>query len=211
MARHGGHGDSERASAKPRPAADGHDTLQTGDPTPWFDADPTPVFVLGADGALLASNRSGRQFLEARAAVSLRGGRIGFADDAAQNCFTQALEKITSGAKTEFVVVLRCDDGYWRRLHVLHHGGLSSRTAFVTVRGEPKREVDITPIVEAFRLSFAEGKVLLHVARGLEPKRIAVRLGVSPHTVRAHLRSLYAKLRVRGMQELIREYTRLTA
>jgi DNA-binding CsgD family transcriptional regulator len=210
MTRNGRQSDIEKAPAAPAVDLDRSDAALAGDRLPWFDADPTPVFVVAADGVVLAFNGSGQRFLEARAAVSVHG-RITFADDEAQDCFAQALRKITSETETEFVVVLRCNDGYWRRLHFIHHGGLSRRSAFVTVRGEPKREVDITPIAQAFSLSFAEAKVLLHLASGLAPKRIAVRLGVSPHTVRAHLRSLYVKLRVRGMQELIREYTRLTA
>lgn len=180
-------------------------------PARWFDLDPTPVFVLQSDGVLVASNESGRQVLETGAAVTLRATQLAFADDEAHSCFKGALEKVTSGVETEIAVVLRCDDGRWRRLELSRDGDLPVRSVFVTFRGDPKRNVDIGPIIEAFRLSFSEGNVLLQVARGLPPKRIATKLKVSPHTVRAHLRSLYVKMHVHGMQELIREYTRLTA
>ncbi|HEX4712228.1 helix-turn-helix transcriptional regulator [Phenylobacterium sp.] len=183
---------------------------QIRDLSHWFDVDPTPVFLVQADGAILACNQSGRQFLEAGTAKTLRGGHFAFVNMESQGSFTGALEKITSGAETEIAVVVRCDDGRWRRLEILPSGAASMLGAFVTVRGEPKGMVDIAPIAEAFRLSSAEGNILLCVARGLPPKRIASGLQVSPHTVRAHLRSLYVKMQVRSMQELIREYTRLT-
>lgn len=185
--------------------------LATADASRWFDVDPTPVFVLRLDGVLLGLNESGRHLLGSRTALTLRGGQLAFSDDEAQTCFTAGLERISSRSEAAVPVVLRCDDGRWRRLDLLRDGGGSEDRVFVALRAEPKRVVDIEPMVEAFRLSVAEGKVLRHVAEGLAPKSIAVRLKVSPHTVRAHMRSLYAKMHVRGMQELIREYTRLVA
>lgn len=210
MARNGCQNDLARPSLESSRGRDLEDGLETDDIAHWFEVDPTPVFVVDADSGVLASNRRGRQLLESGSALALRGKQLSFAQFEAQNCFVEALEKVTSGATSELAVVLRCDDGHWRRVQFLRGDGLPANTAFVTIRGDPERQGEIRPVVEAFRLSFAEGKVLLHVAQGLPPKRIATRLGVSPHTVRAHLRSLYLKMHVRGMHELIREYTRLT-
>ena len=176
----------------------------------WFDVDPTPVFMVDAKGTILAANRRARRLVGPGRALNVRGGQLGLSDFEAQDSFTEALKKVTSAA-SEAAVVLRCDDGRWRRLHLLRGDDLSADIVFITIHGDPERQADIRPIVEAFRLTFAEGNVLLHVAKALPPKRIATRLGVSLHTVRAHLRSLYVKMHVRGMQELIREYTRLTA
>jgi DNA-binding CsgD family transcriptional regulator len=208
MARNGSPGGASRAAARIDLATSG---FATADAARWFDLDPTPVFVLRLDGALLNLNESGRHLLEAGTAMAFRGGQLAFSDDEAQTCFTMGLEKMSAGAGTMVPVVLRCDDGRWRRLDLLRDGRGSEDRVFVALRGEPKRDVDIEPLAEAFRLSVAEGKVLRHVAEGLAPKSIAARLKVSPHTVRAHMRSLYVKMHVRGMQELIREYTRLVA
>jgi DNA-binding CsgD family transcriptional regulator len=195
-------------SKHPGEAGKEKDGPQASDASDWFEVDPAPVLVVDANGAMLAANRRARRMLEPGPGFTLRAGRLVFAHFEAQACFTEALEKITSGSTSEFAVVLRCDDGRWRRLQLVRGDGPPVRVTFVTVRGDADRQVE--PIVAAFRLSVTEGKILLHVAQGLPPKRIAAHLGVSPHTVRAHLRSLYVKMHVRSMHELIREYTRLT-
>jgi DNA-binding CsgD family transcriptional regulator len=190
----------------------GQEGLQASDVSDWFQVDPAPVLVVDANSAtVLAANRRARRTLEPGGGFTLRGGRLVFAHFEAQACFAEALEKIASVAASEVAVVLRSDDGRWRRLQLVRGDGPPVRVAYVTVRADADRQIEIGPILEAFRLSAAEGKVLLHIAQGAPPKRIASSLGVSPHTVRAHLRSLYVKMHVRSMHELIREYTRLTA
>lgn len=205
MARNGSAG--SKMSAAFDLAAPGGAKIQ--DSSQWFAVDPTPVFVVRLDGAVLDLNEGSRRLLKAGTAVTFRGGQLSFGDDEAQSCFTAALARLTSGAEAALSVVLRCDDGRWRRLDLLRNAGVPKDRVFVTLRAEPKREGVIGPVIEGFGLSVAEGNVLLHVAQGLAPKSIAAKLKVSPHTVRAHLRSLYVKMHVRGMQELIREYTRL--
>ncbi len=49
-----------------------------------------------------------------------------------------------------------------------------------------------------------EGQVLQLTAQGLANKQIAVALGISEHTVKFHLSSLYAKLGVTSRMEAVR-------
>lgn len=49
-----------------------------------------------------------------------------------------------------------------------------------------------------------ERQVLGELLDGRTEARIAERLSISPHTVHAHIRSLYAKLRVHSRVELMR-------
>jgi two-component system NarL family response regulator len=60
----------------------------------------------------------------------------------------------------------------------------------------PRRKREPTPQSES--LTDREREVLKHVARGLSNKEIGDHLSISPHTVKAHLRSILDKLHLRG-------------
>lgn len=205
-----GHSESESRSSELSRVGDWWKQLEPDATTRWFELDPTPVFVLGSDLSVLAANLTASRLLNAGAAASVRARRLVFSHVEAQECFADALEKITSGAASQAVIVVLCDDGRWRRLEIFRAAESSIGAAYVTVRGDPARLADIGPLLDAFMLSGAEGKVLQALVQGLTPKRVAARLHVSPNTVRAHLRNLYMKMRVRGLNELMRETTRLT-
>jgi DNA-binding CsgD family transcriptional regulator len=177
-------------------------------PYRWFELDPTPVLILAGDATVLHKNPAARKLLQERAAASLMAGRLLFMNEDARRSFAAALTKVATGRAARISVVLRCDDGQWRLLHLAR--GTDSGSVFVRLGRETAASGDITPLVEAFRLSAAEGKILWHLAQGLPPKWIASRLDISPNTVRAHLRNLYLKTHVHGLCDLIREYTRLT-
>jgi DNA-binding CsgD family transcriptional regulator len=53
-------------------------------------------------------------------------------------------------------------------------------------------------------LTVREKEVLQLMAEGMANKQIALSLGISEHTVKFHLSSLYAKLNVSGRTEAIR-------
>ena len=58
------------------------------------------------------------------------------------------------------------------------------------------------PVVET--LTERESQVLQLLAHGLANKQIAVRLGISEHTVKFHISSIYAKLGVTNRTEAVR-------
>jgi DNA-binding CsgD family transcriptional regulator len=172
----------------------------------WFELDPRPVLIVTGDGKVLEKNPAAHKLLQEQAAASLTAGRLLFVNEDARKSFAAALTKVVTGRTGRISIVLRCDGGQWRRLHLVRDG----KWVFLSFGREDAVHGDISPLVEAFRLSAAEAKVLLHLAQGLPPKWIASRLDISPHTVRAHLRNLYLKMHVNGLCDLIREYTRLT-
>ena len=59
----------------------------------------------------------------------------------------------------------------------------------------PDPQTSASPITGGI-LSVREAQVLDMVAQGLTDAEIAARLSLSPHTVNAHLRSVYSKLGV---------------
>ena len=52
-------------------------------------------------------------------------------------------------------------------------------------------------------LTVREAEVLALMAKGLSHKEVAVKLFISPKTVRTHLQNIYAKLHVRNKIEAI--------
>jgi DNA-binding CsgD family transcriptional regulator len=194
------------------------DEIQTGEgPAPvtrqdaaaWFDSDPAPVFLVGPGAVLLDANPAGRRLLDRGSAVTLRNRGLIFAETDSHRAFLRTLGDVFAGRATSNRVVLRGNDGDWRRVDLLGSEPPRSNRVFVSFRCEPQAQVEIDPLLEAFGLTSAEGEILRHLSEGLSPKEIARRLSVSTNTVRAHLRTLYLKMRVRGIPGVIRQSMRL--
>jgi DNA-binding CsgD family transcriptional regulator len=71
---------------------------------------------------------------------------------------------------------------------------------------EPATRSDLIPIiVEAHQLSAREQQVVAALARGVSTAEIATQLHLSPHTVRDHLKAIFAKVGVSSRGELVAE------
>jgi DNA-binding CsgD family transcriptional regulator len=83
--------------------------------------------------------------------------------------------------------------------------------AGLRVIGIPELELGASPLpspIESVTLSPRERVILSHVAAGTSNKRIARALGVSPETVKFHLRSVFRKLGVATRAEAVAEALR---
>jgi DNA-binding NarL/FixJ family response regulator len=63
-----------------------------------------------------------------------------------------------------------------------------------------------TSAIESQGVSPREQEILALLAEGITNKEIAVRLGISPETVRTHLGHIYEKLHVQGRTEAVTKY-----
>lgn len=63
---------------------------------------------------------------------------------------------------------------------------------------------DESVAAQAFRLTPAEARVAAHVARGATTPEAALALGISPHTVKTHLKSVLQKTGAKGGKDLAR-------
>ena len=173
----------------------------------WFLADPDPLLVVDPAGTLIDANPAGRRLLEAGGAVSRRQGRVMFAEIEAQLAFTRGLTDATRQGAARAIV--RGNDGQWRPLELLASPTRPRDLIFVSFCGEPLPLIEVDGLIGAFGLTVAEGEVLRLLTAGLLPKDVARQLGVSTNTVRAHLRTLYLKMHVRGIAGVIRQVLRL--
>lgn len=58
-------------------------------------------------------------------------------------------------------------------------------------------------VARIFALTETESRILTSMVQGMRPKEIAINNGNSLNTVRAHLRTIYAKMRVRSYNEAL--------
>lgn len=98
------------------------------------------------------------------------------------------------------------DDGEWISLHAMAtKGDDGDGDGDVTVIVEPTRPPALASvIVDAYGLTQREREVLGELLRAEPVKRIARRLGLSEHTVRDHLKHIYAKVGGHSRHEVAR-------
>uniref|UniRef100_UPI003F491FF1 helix-turn-helix transcriptional regulator n=1 Tax=Nonomuraea bangladeshensis TaxID=404385 RepID=UPI003F491FF1 len=102
------------------------------------------------------------------------------------------------------VIRVRGGSGRWVSIHasVLQDG--RGQAGPVSVVFEPATATQIVPIiVEAYALTQREREVTECVARGHTTAEIATRLRLSSHTVRDHLKAIFAKVDVSSRGELV--------
>ena len=106
-----------------------------------------------------------------------------------------------SRSSTHVATRVHGTSGVWRRVTAIPMEGGSG---FVGVMIEPARAADLTPILlEAYGLTEREIEIVTLLARGLATKEIAADLNISPHTVRDHVKAIFAKTGFNTRGELV--------
>ncbi len=99
---------------------------------------------------------------------------------------------------------IRTPNRGWLHLHASCLDTPQGPSGSVAVVFTPARAPDLVPLLAlGYRLTPREQEVLGHLARGLGTAELTRQLGISPHTVRDHLKSLFAKVGVRSRAELV--------
>ncbi|GIH95978.1 helix-turn-helix transcriptional regulator [Planobispora siamensis] len=102
------------------------------------------------------------------------------------------------------VIRVRGDSGRWVGIHASVLQDRRGQAGPVSVVFEPATAMQIVPIiVEAYALTPREREVTECVARGHTTAEIATRLHLSTHTVRDHLKAIFAKVDVGSRGELV--------
>ncbi len=169
----------------------------------WFEVDSRAVFVADARGGLLDANPAARELQRTGRFVHPFADRLAFSLHTAEEALARALALVCSGRSSREAVLLRGNDGEWRRLELHRRPAgpdpLAQPAAFVATHVAAERDWRIGPVCEAFNLTPTEREILAQLMADSAPKDIARLLGISTHTVRTHLRSIYAKTGTRGI------------
>jgi DNA-binding CsgD family transcriptional regulator len=96
---------------------------------------------------------------------------------------------------------LRGRSGCWVRIHA---AALDGGPDHVVVTIDRATASDLVPLLlSSYGLSHRETEIVLALCRGLGTKQIAAELGISSHTVRDHLKVVFAKANVNSRGELV--------
>ena len=99
---------------------------------------------------------------------------------------------------------LRSRSGRWLALHASCLRGTDGAPGLTALTIEPAKSAQMAPIiVEAYSLTAREQQITTAVARGLSNQEIAAEMFLSPHTVRDHLKAVFAKVGVASRGELV--------
>ncbi len=101
-------------------------------------------------------------------------------------------------------VRIRTTDDHWLVCHASCLTGPGGRPGPVALVIEPATPADLAVLVaEAYGLTSRELQITQLVARGMTTAEIATTLFISAHTVRDHLKAVFAKARVSSRGELV--------
>lgn len=167
----------------------------------WFNLDPAPRFVVDGDGYLITSNPAGETALADGKLLVTNGRVLKFGSAECDVRFLESVRQASSrGGRSR--AILRQRHGGW--FAVDFNGAPGEFLAVVGLKEEmtPSPEA-MAAMAKAFLLTSAELDVLQALLGGDCPKSAAIGLRISEHTVRAHLRAVYAKTNARGLSNMI--------
>lgn len=163
-----------------------------------FEADPNANFVIDVDGRLRHSNAAGRAMLfdgllhldgDQRLSLKNSAGGRGHGQGAIP-LRPIANMQVRQVARAKWLAVtVRAVPGAPDILHV--------RARAIRLDGE----IDLRLVIEELGISESEAPVLQGLAQAICPKEISRTLDLSIHTIRSHIRSIYAKLGVHSAAE----------
>ena len=172
-------------------------SLTDAEPGLWFELDISPCFELSPDGKLRRLNPAAERLVSSGRLLSVKGQTLDFFCERSRHAVRRALSAVgKQGQRRRELLYGGEQDWFAVELVRAEDGG----SIFLSVRGssEPAPRIS-TAFTEAFGLTRAETVVLERLMEDAAPKEIARRLSISPATIRAHLRSIYAKLNTQGL------------
>ena len=169
----------------------------------WLTRDRRPRVIVDPGLRLLWANDAARRDLRDDSPVIIEDGRLRFADtrgEAHWRNFFAGLD--TDGAR----VAITAPDGHrCVVVSAVAHQRAAERTILMKITlGRPKLDFADSGLAAQYGLTPAERQVGELLAEPTPPARIARELGISVHTVRAHIRQIYAKLAVHSQPQFLR-------
>ncbi|MHC2338260.1 helix-turn-helix transcriptional regulator [Bradyrhizobium sp. USDA 4454] len=171
------------------------------------------VIFLDRSRRIILANEAARLFGAADGPLRLRNGTVSAFAASFSRRLDDLVQAVLRGLPAATMSMPHPEDG---RLINLLVSSVRSRDIDRLQRLHPQRaaamifvldpagpgELPATSLMDIWQLTLAEARAALCVARGCSVAEIARRLGVSPNTVKTHLRRVFAKTGVRSQVEL---------
>jgi DNA-binding CsgD family transcriptional regulator len=163
-----------------------------------LDLLPFAVILIGAEGRVQGMNIRGQALLREADAMRFDGASV-HATDAARDARLQAA---LAAGKSSVLLVNRLSGGPPLEVAVTALPG----DLCALIVGDPGRtcSAKVDRIRALYRLTPAESRVLGAVVEGEGSDAAAQRLGMSVHTLRRHLKSIFAKMNVDRQSQLVK-------
>jgi DNA-binding CsgD family transcriptional regulator len=175
--------------------------------------------ILARDGRVLSHNRIWSESLERDPEIYVEEGFLRLSDSANQKRLTKLLSPNIRDRAQCSIALRAADCQVAKRLLFLPVGALADAPAvlgapvFAAILLDPERTPSLDEDVarEWFGLTRAESAVAAHLLHNESIAGIAELLGISPHTVRAHMKSIFAKTGTSRQSSLVSVLLRLCA
>lgn len=165
----------------------------------WFEADNCAHFIADNRGVVMQMNGSARTLLGTGHLWIDARGRLALVQRSSpiEDLLTRAVRSRDCERH-----VYQLDSDRWLGLSVKTLSQLGLGRLMINAREiRLIKDLDLRAIVHQFAISESEAPVLSGIAQAVCPKEISRTLGLSIHTIRSHIRSIYAKLCVRTSAE----------
>jgi DNA-binding CsgD family transcriptional regulator len=191
-----------------------------------FDRAHQPLVVLDRSGYAIYCNEPARCFLEQSGVLTLKFGRFLFDNVAMQGEFERAVRIAVAGADSNGEVpppqrlrVSRQPPAAPIAISVVPARRPNDRALLpegagcmvLMTGGETLAELPVKQLVWLYRLTAAEGKICAALYNHGSIEATAERLHLTQHTVRSHLKSIYAKFGVSSQGQLMARLARSVA
>lgn len=168
----------------------------------WFHRDTRALLLVSQQGQLITANIAAEMALREGLLAVTPTGALKFGSMECDNRFLRTVSQV-AGSDKKVLVILRQRHGSWFAADI--HGVPGRKWAVLGLREElTATSQSMAAIAAAFQLTRSELDVLRCLLEGRCPKSAAIELHISEHTVRAHLRSIYAKMGTKGLTNTIR-------
>lgn len=178
-----------------------------------------PIVLLGPDRFVLHANMAAGALMNKTEVVLARSGYLGCPDRRGEEALSRALNALelegrprdASWRKSRQAFALRDRQGcavpscVWALRSAETMGAFGDTARAMLILPTATAEVQFDPMVLAagFDLTPAEGRVLAHLAQSSDIRQAAQASGISFHTARSHLRSIFDKTGLHTQKELL--------
>jgi DNA-binding CsgD family transcriptional regulator len=162
----------------------------------WFEVDQDPGVVLDLMGRFKCANIRGAALIADGRLNLSPAGELRLGDCQSDQELERLIVCVKTKPETVLRLIVRLRDGELSAACIRRMGGVLVMSFHLRVTASPQT---LQTLAHQFSLTRTESKILGEICDHQCPKQIARESEASEHTIRSHLRSIYAKLGTRSL------------